>query len=138
MITHYIPLSIYILTFARTHAVPPAKPKIDETTSFDRVSWSQPNITSDDERADNFTVTLNFTHNGTLAQQFDVMDGARWAELEVVPGMNYTVLVTAHNQDGSRSSEPHQFATLTGRKSQVTTLRNDHTITACILKYFCQ
>lgn len=102
------------------------------------MSWRLPDDISDDARADNFTVTLNFTHNGTLAQQFDVMGGARSAKLEVVPGMNYTVLVTAHNQDGSRSSEPQQFATLTGRKSQVTTLRNDHTITACILKYFCQ
>ena len=100
-------------TCACTHAVPPASPAIEVTTPFNSVSWTLPEGSAD-ERADSFTVTLNFTHNSTLAQQFTVGGGDRWAELGVVPGMNYTVVVTAHNQDGSTTSEPYQFTTPPG------------------------
>ena len=99
------------------HTVPPAQPTIQVTAPFNEVSWSLPGNINDDERADGFTVTLNFTRNGTLAQQFDVMGGERSAVLGVVPGMEYTVLVTAHNIDGSTPSEPHQFTTPPGCKN---------------------
>ena len=95
--------------------VPPAKPVISVSELFNTVSWSLPQGINNDERADLFTVSLNFT-NRTIAQELALVgdaDGA--AELGVVPGWGTLWQVTAHNQDGSTVSDVQEFTTPPGR-----------------------
>ena len=93
--------------------VPPAKPVISVSESYNTVSWSLPQDISEDERVDNYTVSLNFT-NGTVAQERALNGDNREAELSVVPGMGYVVAITAHNVDGSTVSDVEQFITPSG------------------------
>ena len=83
---------------------------------FNRVSWSLSQGINEDERADHFTVSLNFT-NGTVAQELARTGDTREVELSVVPGMRYVVAVTAYNQDGSTVSDVIEFTTPSGGKS---------------------
>ena len=46
-------------------AVPPARPVISVSEPFNTVSWSLPQDINEDERADLFTVSLNFTNGIT-------------------------------------------------------------------------
>ena len=84
---------------------------------FNTVSWSLPQGINDDERADLFTVSLNFT-NGTIAQELALIGDADRADLSVVPGMGYIVAVTADSQDGSTVSDVMEFTTPPGGMSQ--------------------
>ena len=96
--------------------VRPSKPVVGVTESLNSVSWVLPEG-GEDERPDSFTVNLYFAHNSSLAQRFSgVAADVRQASLSVVPGMNYSVTVIAHNQDGTTPSESHQFSTPPGRK----------------------
>ena len=97
--------------------VPPATPVINVESPFDIVSWTVPEG-SEDERADNFTISLTFSHNGSLAEQLTVAGHLRAARLNIVPGMNYTVSVTARNQDGVMTSESVEFTTPPGGKCE--------------------
>lgn len=91
----------------------PAKPTISVSELFNTVSWSLPQGNNEDERADYFTVSLNFT-NGTVAQELMSTGDVREVELSVVPGMSYVVAVTAHNQDGLTVSNVQEFTTPPG------------------------
>ena len=84
---------------------------------FNTVSWSLPQGINDDERADLFTVSLNFT-NGPIAQELALIGDADRADLSVVPGMGYIVAVTADSQDGSTVSDVMEFTTPPGGTSQ--------------------
>ena len=89
------------------------------TESFDAISWVLPEG-GEDENPDSFTVNLCFAHNGSLAQRLSGMAAdVREASLSVVPGMNYSVTVIAHNQDGTTPSDSHQFLTPPGRKRRL-------------------
>ena len=111
--------------------VSPSKPVVRVTEPFNSVSWDLTEG-SEDERPDSFTVNLYFAHNRSLAQQISgVAADVRRASLSVVPGMNYSVTVIAHNQDGTTLSDSHQFSTPPGRKRRVQSI-----ILLC--KHICQ
>ena len=77
------------------------------TESFNSVSWDLPEG-GEDERSDSFTVNLCFADKGSLAQRLSgVAADVREASLNVVPGMNYSVTIIAHNHDGTTPSESH-------------------------------
>ena len=95
-------------------SVAPAKPEVTVSESFNTISWSLPAGISEDERANSFTVSLNFA-NGTVAQELTITGEVRGqAELDVIPGMTYAVAVIAHNVDGSAESDVQDFTTLPG------------------------
>lgn len=98
-------------------AVPPVQPEeiaaIELNPFLTKISWSLPEDIHTDGIADSFTVSLNFT-NGTLAHQLTVEGDVRQVDVNVVPGMEYVVIVTAHNQDGSTPSDQYRFTTQPG------------------------
>jgi hypothetical protein len=95
------------------NTVPPAKPVISISEPYNTVSWSLPEGINEDERVDNYTVSLTFT-NGTVAQNRTLNGDDKQTELNVVPGMGYVVAVTAHNVDGSTVSDVEEFTTPPG------------------------
>ena len=85
---------------------------ISVSEPYNTVSWSLPQ-NNEDQRADNYTVSLNFT-NGTVAQERALNGDDSQTELSVVPGMGYVVAVIAHNVDGSTVSDVEEFITPPG------------------------
>ena len=83
---------------------------------YTTVSWSLPQDISENERADYFTLSLNFT-NGTVALERALNGDDSEAELSVVPGMSYVVAITSHNQDGATKSVKERFITPPGGMS---------------------
>lgn len=74
-----------------------------------RVTWELTNQNTDDA-ADALTVTLRYS-NQSVAQEYSLPGTGTEVMVDVVPGMEYSVSVSAHNQDGTRTSDPLSFTT---------------------------
>ena len=82
--------------------------------------WSLTNQNADDP-PDNITVRLYYS-NGTLAAQY-TLDGQETSlPLSLLPGMQYSLHMSAANVDGVSESEPKQFQTPDGGKQEVVIL----------------
>ena len=82
------------------------------TTNNATITWSLANQNEDD-LPDNITATLLYS-NGTAAGQYVVMGSQREVNVDLVPGMTYTVRMTAANQDGRVESDSATFQSVSG------------------------
>ena len=104
--------------FPSSHTVPPALPsnvRVSNITSSQvQVTWS---LTHQhvDERAKSLMLIVQFS-NGTIAQQYQLDGNATQQMVDTVPGMEYRVIISASNQDGTRTTDPVPFQTHPGRK----------------------
>ena len=110
--------NIISLPFPSSHTVPPALPsnvRVSNITSSQvQVTWS---LTHQhvDERAKSLMLIVQFS-NGTIAQQYQLEGNATQQMVDTVPGMEYRVIISASNQDGTRTTDPVPFQTHPGRK----------------------
>lgn len=73
------------------------------------VSWTL-SPTTPDNTPDSLTLTLQYS-NHSVSQVYTLYGSQTEYCVEVVPGMEYRVLITSHNQDGDSTSEPFNFQT---------------------------
>lgn len=84
------------------------------TSVFARVRWTITNQT-EDEGAEVLTLLLTYS-NMTLVEEIQLPGSATFAQLDLIPGINYTVRLRAQNPSGMVITEPASFRTLTGSK----------------------
>lgn len=96
--------------------VAPHNITINTNSSYDvLVQWDLANQNEDD-LPDNITVRFEYS-NRTVATQSVVEGSQTEVSVRVVPGMTYTVLIMATNQDGLTESESTTYQSLPGRES---------------------
>lgn len=82
-------------------------------TSATTLTWSLLTRT-DDESADNQTISIRYNMNGSVAVQRVVEGTARQVPLSLLPGHQYTGQILAANQDGTSLSTNYTFWTSFG------------------------
>ena len=106
-------------TLLASHAVPPSVPAgpfiSNITSSQARITWTLTNQTLD-EGPDRLTLTVNYINNTQVRQYLLSADTGEMLVQSIAPGMEYLVTVSASNQDGTVTTDPVSFQTLSDRK----------------------